>query len=352
MRELVWSPVTVQPNIKLAPVNNFHVNESGAEEFNEIIEWCEKNVAKDPQINWTASGGMKKDGYRDRYGIRETHSTTELIIYYNCRLTRCCFRNAPKSDEEEKKKAIYGAQCFKEFRRICETFGVDLDDLALTPEEGAAIKKTIPKAKISMSPLCLNMELRGGNIHHLDFNSSFLSGMKEYKPELGPALDYMYEHRKDNPLMKNVMVQSWGYMQSLKCAKARWAHLSKAGIEWNNKMIELYAQKLRDNGDIILGFNTDGIWYKGPIFHDELEGTGLGKWKNDHVNCQAFRAKSNGAYEYIDEDGKYHPVMRGTTRLEQTKPRSEWEWGDIYKTEVIEFYFDKEIRRLCVIGED
>jgi hypothetical protein len=39
--------------------------------------------------------------------------------------------------------------------------------------------------------------------------------------------------------------------------------------------------------------------------------------------------KSGGSYEYI-EDGQYKPVVRGRTKLEETKPRSEWQWGDIF----------------------
>ena len=57
---------------------------------------------------------------------------------------------------------------------------------------------------------------------------------------------------------------------------------------------------------------------------------------NDHIYCQ-FRLKSKGAYEYIDGDGHYQPVVRGYTKLDQIKDRSEWHWGDIYQADVVKF---------------
>ena len=31
------------------------------------------------------------------------------------------------------------------------------------------------------------------------------------------------------------------------------------------------------------------------------------------------------------ENGEYHAVVRGRTRLDNIKPRSEWTWGDIFQ---------------------
>ena len=84
--------------------------------------------------------------------------------------------------------------------------------------------------------------------------------------------------------------------------------------------------------------NVDGIWYQGEIYHDEDEGPNIGQWANDHINCK-WRAKSSGSYEFI-EDGKYYPVVQGCTGYDCVKPRTEWEWGDIYKTgKQLVYYF-------------
>ena len=44
------------------------------------------------------------------------------------------------------------------------------------------------------------------------------------------------------------------------------------------------------------------------------------------------RAASAGKYEFVYADtGKYEARVRGRTAWDNCKPRSEWEWGDIYK---------------------
>ena len=73
--------------------------------------------------------------------------------------------------------------------------------------------------------------------------------------------------------------------------------------------------------------NTDGIWFIGTPTN--LSSKLLGEFEEDHKNC-TLRIKSSGAYEYI-EDGKYHPVLRGKTKLDRIKPRDKWQWGDIYQ---------------------
>ena len=68
----------------------------------------------------------------------------------------------------------------------------------------------------------------------------------------------------------------------------------------------------------------------------------LGGWKNDHTNCTKFRMKNNVTYEFI-EDGVYTAVMSGLTSLDLIKPdRTEWQWGDIYKTAPLIYLIDKE----------
>ena len=95
---------------------------------------------------------------------------------------------------------------------------------------------------------------------------------------------------------------------------------------------------MKKKGRIVLSFNTDGIWYKGPVFHWEGEGESLGEWHNDHICCK-FRAKSAGSYEFI-ENGVYHAVVRGISN----DIKDDWEWGAIYekKAEPQLFTFTEE----------
>ena len=126
-------------------------------------------------------------------------------------------------------------------------------------------------------------------------------------------------------------------MQSIECCGAIWSPLSKDAIEDNNIRLLNVATKVNESGRKVLLFNTDGFWYQGEIFHDEGEGEDIGQWHNDHINCR-FRAKSDGAYEFI-EDGDYYPVIRGIPN----ESKGDWEWGDIYteKAETIDYlYFE------------
>ena len=130
-------------------------------------------------------------------------------------------------------------------------------------------------------------------------------------------------------------------MQSAKNGRtAEWAHLAKDAIEDNNIRVATLAKKLQVAGREVLGFNTDGIWYRGEIYHGKGEGDNLGEWSNDHKNC-ILRSKSNGAYEFI-EDGVYNVVLRGQSTRDLVEPdRDKWTWGDIYKGTVIGFKYNE-----------
>lgn len=122
---------------------------------------------------------------------------------------------------------------------------------------------------------------------------------------------------------------------------AEWANLARDAIADNNKRIFDLAFELTISGREVIGYNTDGIWYRGEIYHGNGEGDNLGEWHNDHINC-LFRSKSDGAYEFI-EDGKYMAVVRGNTSFDAIEPdRNNWHWGDIYKGTLLTFKFDEE----------
>ena len=104
----------------------------------------------------------------------------------------------------------------------------------------------------------------------------------------------------------------------------------------NVDIIEELAQKLTDSGRMPLLWNVDGLWYLGDEYHGDGEGSELGQWENDHVNCR-FRAKTRGAYEYI-ENGVYTPVIRGVPN----DIKKNWSWGDIFeKHETWQYGFDE-----------
>lgn len=228
---------------------------------------------------------------------------------------------------------------------ICEELkkdNIDINNYANDPEEGKAIKESgaFPKYIIDM-----DVNIRGktfDNCHHIDFHSSFPSGLVNTHPEFRKTIERLYHLRKTDPEMKLALNSFIGCRQSPhEPWRRRWTKLASDAIEDNNRRIREMDTRLLANGDQVLGHNTDGIWYTGPIYHGEGEGPELCQWRNDHVNCR-FRAKSNGAYEFI-EDGKYYPVIRGHTNLDRSKPdRNTWSWGDIFKLSQRVYRFDDD----------
>ena len=188
------------------------------------------------------------------------------------------------------------------------------------------------------------------NVHHIDFHSSYPAGLANTHPEFKPILEEIYEERKDPEkeiLNKAILNFSIGWMQSYNPSEhrfAEWAHLSRDAIHDNNVRIIDLTVRIQASGREVIGYNTDGIWYRGDIYHSFGEGNKLGQWSNDHINC-IFRSKSDGAYEYI-EDNKYTAVVRGLTTYDIIEPdREKWKMGDIYKGSNINYYYNEITRR-------
>lgn len=320
------------------PKNIFKCNEEGAKKFNEVYYALIKNSNVNlAPLERTRSGGIKHThNYRFRYDIQAKKNSIELTYIGPEGAARFIFNGRPDG--------MKGSKAFRLFEKNCKEMGVDLTEFAI--ENGEEVKKQIPNAPVELYARPDRVYL---NAHHIDLNSSFMAGIAEYEPKLAPVILDIYDKRKENPINKDILTRTYGFMQSEWCVvklneeksvNYAYAHLSKAAHEVNNRKIEYLLEELKYSGRRILATNTDGIWYTGELYHDEHEGTKLGQWKHDHNNCQ-IRFKSKGSYEYI-ENGKYTPVVRGMTKLDKIKSRDEWEWGDIYYegSEIITFKFD------------
>ena len=215
------------------------------------------------------------------------------------------------------------------FKKKCKEEGINLDDYKI--DNGKEVNNTIPKPKIWMKYIMTEKDEGIPNCHHIDFHNSYPAGLCNIHPEFRPVVEYFYNGRKEHPQNKSVLNNTIGFMHSDNISWS-YAHLAKDAITDNNNRIDALAARLIESGREILGFNTDGIWYCGEIYHGEGEGKHLGEWENDHVNC-IFRSKSDGAYEFIEND-KYYPVLRGKTNFDEIKPRTDWSWGDIFNNDL------------------
>jgi hypothetical protein len=323
------------------PKTDIPSTENGAEEFNAIYKTLilENNYGI-KKIKRTPSGGIKKHRHITfEYDIQILKNSIELTYIGPEGMHRWVFNGRPEG--------ITGGDSFKEFKKICKKYDINLDNYAIS--NGKEVKETIEKPMIELYGVRDRIYI---NANHLDINSSYMAGIANAQPELKEVITDIYNKRKTNKVCKDILTHTYGYMQCKWCKVSldentkvpyAFAHLSKAAVEFNNRYIENLIKKLIASGRKVLATNTDGIWYTGEVYHDENEGKELGQWKNDHTNCQ-IRFKSKGCYEYIEND-KYTPVVRGATKLDRMKERSEWEWGDIYQEEcdIIKYKFDESV---------
>ena len=325
------------PNINFLkiPVTILKPNLENAKLFNQILGLL-RSDSKMHIIKRTRSGGISTKIFNlilPAWDYVTTMSSAEITILDKLGMWRIQFRAGIYEDDD---KTMSGREAFQKFKEILKKYKINLDDYAI--DNGLEVKQEIEKPLIKMdNPAYKDCIFE--NVHHIDFHNSYPGGLANTHPEFKEPIEYCYNKRHDDPIYKAILNFSIGFMQSQWCGY-QFAHLSKDAISDNNRRIREVADKLRQSGRIILSFNTDGIWYKGDIYHGELEGDAIGEWRNDHINCK-FRMKSDGAYEFI-ENNNYHPVVRGFTKLDYIKDRSKWSWGDIYQAEIITFFINKD----------
>ena len=321
--------------------NYIKPNDVNMEQFNELYFFIKGLGWR--RLKRTKSEGIsvdRKKFFGRGWDIRCSRTCLDLLLISGRYFWHFMFRCPAGKDEEI---PISGTVAFRAFVRELEKDGVDLEDLAI--DNGKEVKQTIPNAKIGLYSESVANRIYS-KAHHIDFHSSHPAGMARYYPQLRPTIERIYEEKekydKDSweyKIRKAIMNETWGMLQS-KYKGYKWAHISRDGIQDTNDRIEELTARLIASGRTVLAWNTDGIWYTGDIYHGEGEGEGLGQWSNDHMNCR-LRFKSRGCYEF-EEDGKYHPVVRGYTGLDQLKPREEWNWGDIYISIPFAYKFDEE----------
>ena len=295
-----------------------------------------------PKIKRTPSGGisLKSIGYGWDSRKLGKSSMMELTVSTWYAEYRLILTNAVDGDGDPSKMS--GCTAYITMRGEFKRDGINLSDYAVP--NGRQIKEEEIENLIICTTPALEIGKTYENIHHLDFHSSFPGGLANTHPELRPTIERVYAKRKasaDGSRLNLALDASIGYFQSEYCKinKHRYAlaNLSRDAINDNNARIRRATDELIASGRVPLLYNTDGIWYAGDLLETGTDyGPGVGRWENDHTALK-FRVKSRGAYEYIDADG-YHPVVRGRSKLDETKSRDKWEWGDIFNIGGIKVY--------------
>lgn len=343
LKKLKHGAFTIKPNYFKIPTTRLHYNSENIELFNSIYLEMRKKEKYYSKIERTSSGGisLKKPPRESMYqwDLRQSGFFTELTIINPEGCWRIQVAPGKKSDEIGGKPFLSGRQSFFAFRDFLKKYDIDLESYKI--EDGEVVNHTIEKPLIFMRMEAITKDRTFENVHHIDFHNSYPAGLANTHEEFREAINYLYEHRYEKPSYKDLLNMSIGFMHS-KYVHYAYAHLARDAIADSNKRVMNLASRVERAGGRILLFNTDGFWYTGKIFHGAGEGKGLGQWHNDHVNCQ-FRAKSAGAYEFIENE-TYNPVIRGFTDLDKIKDRGNWSWGDIYQRDcqVKNYIFDEE----------
>lgn len=326
----------------------------GMTAFNSIIEMLE-GFGYGQSVRLTKSGGFRKINHCG-YAIIKKRAYIELVASTVAGNFRVLFDSKHDVITEG---GMSGRQAYQTMSREFKKDGIDLK--AYATEDGYFIKQTIEKPKISITGYVKPGETYD-HVHHLDLHSAYPSGLVAYHPELKPTIERVYEQRKasaDGKRLKLALDASIGFFQSEYCKindePFALAELSRDAIRWCNRAITKITAELLRQGYAPLGYNTDGIWYaklkdgkavQSEPMHCGYEGSSLGTYANDHADCR-IRWKSKGCYEFI-ENGVYKPVVRGATRLDKMKDRSQWQWGDIFQdaAKILKYSWNADAHRL------
>lgn len=316
-----------QPNYMLIPVYKCE----SMDEYNDLLRQLDEEPhLQRAHIKRTRSGGICTDKHvllneMPCYEAKSISTGSEILVL-SYEFGHCRIQFRPAHTSEARLNMVQGRQAFIKFEKDCEKRGIDLQAYWMNEDDGWECKQQIEKPYIDvLSPSFLNQTFEG--VHHLDINSSYPAGLAETHSEFYNLIQEYYKKRKINHDYKAILNLTIGFMQSPYCDYA-YSQLSRDAIKVNNDKVREMTEWLIKHDRIVLLRNTDGIWYKGESLKDVFNSDELGKWHEDYTNCK-FRIKSAGAYEFIC-DGVYHPVVRGSTKLEKFKKRVDWEWGDIY----------------------
>ena len=358
-----YAPLRGDINYLRVPVNALGITTESAHEFNILCSWIE-SYDRIKRIVRTPSGGIStaRGNFRPpMYDIQKmkSNSNVELTVIAENICVRFQFRAWTQN-------SVGGHEAFIRWVGLLKKFAPEINMNDYITPNGMERRDEVERYMIGFPDEKTEWRLTGdpllwehfpnkilsptlyGRVHHIDFHSSFAGGLAHYYPEFEPALQWIYNNRKDNDDFKVWPSSLIGYFWSERYG-APFLELARDAIYDNNERIRKLANDLKNAGYNILLYNTDGIWYEGDVpYHGPGEGDKIGEWANDYENVQKFRVKSKGAYEFVDEDGNYHPVIRGLTRLDKIKNREDWEWGDIfaYDAEVIQIYWDEDTHRL------
>lgn len=308
------------------------------EEFNALYHTCRD--LKLSKIERSENGAIKKspNHFMGAYDVQIVKNSQNnvfkgIILTITMRYNTFVFKYGYLKSSEN--STMTGVKAFEKFKTLCVEKGIDLSKYEVDETTGWKEKGKIESPLIE----CRYTNELIENVNHLDLNSAWPSALCRAYPEFLPVFEEM---DKDS---KNCAI---GFFQSKYC-KYKYSKLSKVAINDTNKEMFRILRNMHKQNFLVVGCNTDGIWYKDKtdqnrLYHDEFEGKGLSKWKHDYINCKYFAYSGKGIYYFYTPDGKFNVRARGYYSYEAIKPRDEWNEEDFFKAmnDPVEIDFDEE----------
>lgn len=312
--------------IQQAPVNYVSILNK-MDTINELIQ-CLNDKDFYP-IAYTPKGYIKKweignligaytitEDYRGR--AHQFHGV-ELTVIINRYIFRFKIGSYKPKDSE-----LTGPKAFRKLLTKCKKYGINLENYQC--ENGELINMEIDgNPRFFFDQYKKKEVIKHAN--HLDLVSAWPSQIAMEYPEFKPVFT---ELRKEDKLIGSIAI---GMFHSAYLPKPyspySLANLAKIGINNTNEFIWDLCSKMRIAGCTILGVNTDGIWYTGPVYHSEYEGTELGCYKNDHIDVDLY-IWGDAQYYYIENE-QLKVVASGYYKYEMIKPRDQWDRDDFIR---------------------
>jgi len=342
-----------QFNLYKCPINKFYFTDEDINKFNEIYSPIGKYYESEHlhKTELTKSGGVsvRKDdthNYVNRSSmiVRQSRAGVDIVIITGF-VVRLQFGLTKKEAP-----VLPGSYAFKEFKKMCDDMGVDISKYSTTKKKCEEIKKEIPKYDIAVKSKSIKFGTVIPNCYHIDFHSSFASGLANSHKEFRPVIEKIYDKRLESGIKifrgkeiskkdywKSVLNSTIGYMQSINKNRHFYPTLTRDSIQDNNDRINKIIENLKMQGYIPLLTNTDGVWYRKPNYieepyHDELEGNGIGQWSSEYENAE-LRIFSPGSYDFryphpVNGDWVYEVRSRGLHACEIEYPRKNWTWEE------------------------
>lgn len=321
-------------------------NPTNIKKFNEIVDQLEDRF------------GYHCDNFFSKHSSGYYVESRNIGYKIYVRMRKCKFSIRIGARLSEEDTGISGTDSMKKFITECRKHHIDLSKYYKAEE-----CKPLNVGAIVESYIEPNVVY--DNVHHLDLNSAFLSGIITKYPEFKPVLEEWYNKRKTNEEYKLIINSFIGALQSDVCRYYRNLRkkepyslniLSRAAREYCNNTIRRLQKELIDSGRKIININTDGIWYQGDIYHSNEEGHNLCQYKNDHSNCQFISPylerehKTSTNYQFLEGD-KLDMSFRGVCNLDLIKHREDWKWKEICDTKPLQIKLDKDTNKIIYKGE-